>query len=364
VTALNMDAGDNAVQVHTDSGVINVGTNMTVSDVLEIGKSAARTVMLESWPIAEKLIDQRIEIILERIITRIQEKGEHLFERFKDPRFLAVLISVERSFAETGDEELGGVLSGLLVDLAGKPIRTRREIVLRESIECAPKLTTQHLNALSVIFRTTRMTHPLALDVSNLITLLDQDLRPYYGAVPADEFDYNYMGSTQAGTFVRTVGRSIYAAIFHQHRNAMYGPVDANELTELASGTIDDMQALFSEIVQFIEVPHVLGHSSQKWKLRHLAAHRILTTDAPTLHSLSVAENKLRAFIQSRSIGVSQFEQAVREQAPDLAQFLDHLSSTHALSFQLSPVGMMLARHEIETRSPETAAQLDALFED
>lgn len=358
-----MEAGDNAVQVHTDSGVINVGTILTVTEIRQIALDTAKTVFLDSLPIANDLITARTEHITDEVIQKMTAKDKALYQRFQDPRFLGPLVSIQRSFAETGDQELGAILSGLLVDLAAEPIRSRREIVLRESIECAPKLTTKHLNALSVIFRITRITHPLALDVPNLITLLDKELRPYYDAVPTDEFDYNYMGSNQAGTFVLMAGQSIYARIFHQHSNAMYGPVDANELAELASGTIEDTQALYSEIVQLIEVPYELGHSSQKWKLRHVAADRILTNDASTLNSLSAAENKLRAFIQSRSIDASQFERAVREQAPELTQFLDLLGSTHALSFQLSPVGMMLARHEIETRSPETAAQLDTLFE-
>jgi hypothetical protein len=359
----DMTAGDDATQVYTDSGVINVGTIMTVSEVLEIGKGAARTVLMESWPFAEKLIDQRIGIILEQIIKKMQVKDETLLNRFKDPRFLGPLVSIERSFAETGDRELGGILSGLLADLADEPIRTRREIVLRESIECAPKLTTQHLNALTVILRITRVLHDLALGVDQLLSLLDSELRPYFGVIPADSFDYSYMGATQAGAFVRAIGSSVYGRIYTAHRNAMYDPIDANELGQMYSGSIEQMQSDLNEIVHMIEVPYEIS-GSQKFKLKTDQVKKILSADTKVIQSLTPAETKFREFLRSRSVNEQQFTALVRDKNPELAQFFDLIESTGALHFQLSPVGIMLARHEMENRSPEMAAQVDALFED
>jgi hypothetical protein len=39
--------------------------------------------MLESWPIAAKLIDRRMEAILERLVNKMQEKGEYLLSDSK-----------------------------------------------------------------------------------------------------------------------------------------------------------------------------------------------------------------------------------------------------------------------------------------
>lgn len=370
MTALDkMEAGDDAVQAHTDSGVINIGTIMTAGDVLEIGKTAARTVMLESWPIAERLIDQRIELILERIIHKIQSRDAALFERFKDPRFLGPLVSVERSFAETGDDELGGVLSGLLVDLAAEPIRTRREIVLRESIECAPKLTSRHLNALTVILRLTRVGHPLALNPSRLAALLDAELRPYFDAVPSDSFDYGYMGATQAGTYMPSLGTTVYGRIHTMHKNSMYEPVHIQELATVYAGPLDQVEAEMNEVAQLIEVPYELTKSAgenptQQVKLKTTQADRILSNKRQVIESLTSAETKFRDFLRSRSLNEEQFTTLIRNEQPKLAHFLDHVASTGALSFQPSPVGLMLARHEMANRSPETAAQVDVMFED
>lgn len=363
----DMTAGDDATQIHTDYGTINYGTNMTVTDVLEIGKSAARTVMLESWPIAERLIDQRIEIILDRIIKQMQERGEYLFERFKDPRFLAPLVTVQRSYAETGDDELGGILSGLLVDLAAEPIRSRREIVLRESVDCAPKLTTNHLNALSVILRLTRLTFNRVLDVSQLLTLMDHEYAPYYDAIPQDSFEYSYMGATPAGTYVPAIGGSIYDTVYYAHRNAMYDPFDHTELLQVASGSIEEIESQLNEIIQLIEVPYQLSvvgpASTHKLKLKYEHVNSVLSNDTKIINALPSTHQKLREFLRSRSIDKKQFKAKMHDDTPELAQFLDVLDTTSALHFNMSPVGIMLARHEIATRSPETAAKVDTLFE-
>lgn len=358
-----MTAGDDATQAYTDSGVINVGTIITVSEIRAIALDVAKSVFMDSLPIAKDLIMARTEHITDEVIRKIAEKDENLYERFRDPRFLGPLASSQRNFAETGDPELGGILSGLLADLASEPIRSRREIVLRESIECAPKLTTQHLNALSVIFRITRFVHHLTIGPNELISVLHDQLSPYYSEIPKDSFDYGYMGATQAGTFVLSLGTTIYGQIYNSHRNAMYDPIDASELPQAFSGPIEQITADMNEIVRMIEIPHVLS-GTQKFKVNSEAAKRLLSVDREVISSLGSGETKLRDYVKNRSINEKQFAAMIRQNNPELAQFLDLVQSTRALSFQLSPVGMMLARHEMENRSPETAAQMDALFDE
>lgn len=359
-----MTAGDDAIQLHTDTGTINYGTNITVTDVLEIGKSAARTVMLESWPFAEKIIDQRIELILNRIIDRMREKDEALLNRFKDPRFLAALVSVEKSFAETGDEELGEILSGLLADLASKSIRSRREIVLRQAVECAPRLTTKHLNALSVIFRISRIRYPYASTASELIAAIDNDLSPYYDAVPKDAFDYEYIGATEAGTYLRMTQSPVSERIYTAHRNALYKPFVINDfVSEVNQGiAIEEIESRMNDVVSVIRL--VPEDPEQRLKLEPEASDRILSVDSAVISTLKPGEQSLREFLRGRSLTQAEFGAAIREEQPNLADFLEHLGLTGAFNLQLSPVGLMLARHEMVSRAPETATQLDTLFDD
>lgn len=363
--AADMNAGDKATQIYTDSGVVNIGNNLTATEVLEIGKGAARTVLMESWPFAEKLIDQRIEIVLESLIRKMQDKDESLLNRFRDPRFLAALVSVEKSFAETGDNELGEVLTGLLTDLASKEIRSRREIVLRQAVECAPRLTTRHLNALSVIFRIDKLRYPFAANATTLITELTNDLSPYFDAIPEDNFDYEYMGSTEAGTYLRMTTSNYLERVYYGHNNALYEPFDIMEFTKgLNQGPpIEDIQSRLNDVIGLLRTSPG-GGSEKQLKLDWDASLRILNNDDQVINELKPGEKNLRAFLKNRSISFDSFSTLVQEQQPELAAFFDKLQRSRAFDFRLSPVGLMLARHEIASRSPEDAEIIDTLFDD
>lgn len=360
-----MSAGNDAVQMHTDHGTINYGTVLTLSEVLEIGKGAARTVLMESWPFAEKLIDQRIQIILESLIKKMQEKDEALLNKFRDPRFLAALVSIEKSFAETGDIELGEILTGLLTDLASKELRSRREIVLREAIECAPRLTTKHLNALSVILRIDRIRYPFDRTVAVFISSLAGDLSPYFNAIPDDNFDYEYMGATEAGTYLRMVESNIFERVYYSHRNALYEPFAIDDFVNYLKEkvpSIEEFTACLNDVSGLLKV--VPDDPQNRIKLDWEDGERVLRYADQGTHTVTLGEQYLHEFLMSRSMSLSQFEDAIRNQQPELGKFLDTLQSSRAFDFRLSPVGIMLARHEIGSRSPESAAQIDALFDD
>ena len=70
----DMTAGDDATQVYTDSGVINIGTVLTVTEVREIALGVAKSVFLDSLPIARDLIVARTEHITDEVIRKSPRK--------------------------------------------------------------------------------------------------------------------------------------------------------------------------------------------------------------------------------------------------------------------------------------------------
>ena len=354
-----MEAGDGAIQVHTDRGTVHLtGTILSVAEIRQIALDAAKTVLLESWPIAEQLIAHRAEQITDIVIERMGAKDRSLFQRFQDPRFLAPLVSVQRSFAETGDRDLGSLLAGLLADLAAEPIRSRRDIVLREAIDCAPRLAAQHLNALTVIVMLKNMRYRWAPDVDILLEGLDRDLRPYYGAIPTDSFEYNYLGATAAGSYLPGLGATAYNTIFNGHANAMYRPFPPDEIPK--EWTPDEEKG--KELAAMLWLQRTEPIENSRVKLAPDAADVILSSDYDTEAKLTDMQKNLRNFVKPRSISAEDFKAAVEGKCPELADFFKIVDSTMALHFQPSPVGQMLARHEIATRSPKSAAEMDKLF--
>ncbi|TQK27966.1 LPO_1073/Vpar_1526 family protein [Arthrobacter sp. SLBN-53] len=376
-----MTAGDEATQIYTDSGVVNIGTQISVGEVLEIGRAAAKAVLMESWPVAEKLIDQRMQLVLDSVVQKMRAKDDRLLERFKDPRFLAALSSAEKSFAESGDSQLCEILTGLLTDLAYNDIRSRREIILRESIECAPRLTSRHLNALSVIFRTTKMPYRFSANVAGLLARLNEDFAPYFNDIPTDPIDYSYMGATGAGIYMPATSRSIASIIYDAHRGAMHQPFTLSDLEHVFPATYhqfldkrtknrrveyEDRRLEYAlELVE--EVPDKPTPSAREQvplRLKWEVSSRLLSNVEKIVLNLSPLERKMRDFIMSRTLPEDSFTVKIRDEQPDLWSFFELLQKTSALNFQPSPVGYMLARYEMASRSPEIAAHIDTLFED
>ena len=172
------EAGDNAQQYLAGGNIIIV-QGVTEERAREIAEIASREVVLrEGRAVAEAVITERTGHITDLVFDRINVRDTELFNRFEDPRFLAALTSAQRSYAETGDEDLAEVLASLVVELASQPIRSMHEIVLRQAIDVAPHLTSPHLRALAVNMYLTRFNFNQPYDTENAHTLTRHDIPP------------------------------------------------------------------------------------------------------------------------------------------------------------------------------------------
>ncbi|MAU80514.1 MAG: hypothetical protein CME34_01305 [Gordonia sp.] len=358
---MRFQSGDHAAQVYNEHGTVVIGGH-SVSEIRQIALDATRAEVLpEARRIAGEIIEERFHAATDMVLVKMLEKDPELLSRFSDPRFLAPLVSAQRSYAETGDDELGSILAGLLTDLAGEPTRNRREIVLREAIECAPKLTSQHLSALSVIFLLSRFSFSQSPNVSHLLELLNEFYSPYYETIPSSTFEYQYMGATAAGTLL-AFGASPYKSLHQRHPNSMYDYLSEDEIASAFDGKVSELSERLKSVLTAPR-PKEPGEPPQI-KLKSDAAARILNSSTKSESDLDEFEKTLRNLIRAKSIKSSEFKAEISSQYPELAAFLDRLEQTSALDFHLSPVGMMLARHEIVSRTPEMTDQIDSMFAD
>ena len=355
----NYLAGQN-VEVHHHYGVTEERfqelARKLEDQALELWQKNAPRLVSE----ANQIYDGRAIKMTSEIITHTIAKDRELLERFKDPRAQVVLLKAQQAYGETGDDELAAILAGLVVALVAEPQRTRREIVLREAIECAPRLTSQHLSALSVIVCLTRMAYRLAPDVQTLIEALDEFLSAYYGTIPTDAFEYSYMGATAAGVFLPGLGDTAYNIVFNGHPNAMYPQIHPDEFPKEWAPDEEAGRELGAMLwlVKNGDVPS----EKSRIKISPDAADLILSREQNAEAKLTDLQKHLRKFAQERSIKVGDFITAVREQKPELAEFFDTIGATNALHFQPSAVGMMLGRQAVAARSPHAAEQMDKLF--
>ena len=306
------------------------------------------------------------------MLDRINETDPGLFVRWADPRFLAVLTSAQRSYAETGDEDLGDLLANLVASIAAQPIRSRREIILRQAIDVAPRLTTAHINALTVnmYLGNYQLTQPL--DTDALIGAFDTLLSPYYGRLPTSALDYQYMSSTGVCYIdqLQSFGGGPYQTLLRKYPNLMYPVFTFAELQDNLL-SVENREENIKLLLPLAESPDDVVETEQGTainteKLRFRVAPdrvaSILSNDRNAEQHLTPPEKELRNLVRQRSFTEQALQERVRVE-PELADFLDFFQRS-GLGINLNPVGFMLARHEIASRAPETAALIDSAFDE
>lgn len=356
---------DNVVQAaNTGKGTLII-QGCSASEVRQIALDATRAEVLpEARRIASQIVDERVEYITDRVIDSMSTQDPSLLVKFADPRFLAAYVSAQRSYAETGDQELANVLATLLTDLAGAAVRTRREIVLREAIECAPKLTNRHTNGLSVVLMLGRFSFTQAPKADYLLELINEFYEPYFECIPQSAFEYQYMSATSAGTFL-AFGTDPYDVLHKSHLNSMYDYLEEEDIAaavgELTQETVDELKT----ILRSPSPDPSENEGKPRIKLKSEKVVRLLRDNIkPVQPPLSSNEKAIREMVRNKSLKVRELGEKMNDEYPKLAEFLDLVRDTHALDFKTSPVGDMLARHEILNRAPQLRADLDAMFDD
>ena len=365
---------------------VHQGTQLSIADIRQISVDASRAEVLPAArqvasEVAVAEIDRRVGTFTDKVVQRANQTDPALFVRWDDPRFLAALTSAQRSYAETGDDDLGDLLANLIIDMAGQPIRTRHEIVLRQAVDVAPRLTTDHVNALVTIMVITRMKlEGVYENTDGLINALDGLFRPYYGRLPSGEIDYLYMCSTGVCYHdqLHQFTGGVYQRLHEKYPNAMYPAFTYDELREDFISDTNPLRDENSKLLGVIAMNESVvirapdgqmtmrldvAADSVRFRVEPNRVATILASRDDGVGALSESEKTLRHMVRERSLTVDQFQAKVADLKPDLAAFLDYVQRTGALHYVLHPVGFILAQHAIKEHAPPLADAVNAAFD-
>lgn len=143
-------AGDKSTNIQ--AGNITVSVGASVSEVRAIALDVFRANFIELSGNAKDVARKRAEEITEDFLRNLQKQHAPGLAQAQEPDFQHALFTVQKEYARCGDKALRDLLVDLLVDRTKHPSRTILQIVLNESLAVAPKLTTDQLAALSMIF--------------------------------------------------------------------------------------------------------------------------------------------------------------------------------------------------------------------
>jgi hypothetical protein len=142
--------GENSTNIQT--GELTIIQGMTYPEVRQVALDVFKSNFYELAGEARNIASERAEQVTEEFLSKLQIENPDGFAKAQDPDFQYALYTVQKEYARTGDEDLGGLLVDLLVDRSKQDQRDILQTVLNESLSVAPKLTQDQLACLAVTF--------------------------------------------------------------------------------------------------------------------------------------------------------------------------------------------------------------------
>ena len=191
-------AGDNSTNIQAGSIVVHQGTS--VADVRQLALDVFRANFFELAGDAKNIARQRAEEVTEAFLKQLQQQHADGLKQAEDPDFQHALFTVQKEYARCGDKDLGDLLVDLLVDRTKHESRSILQIVLNESLSVAPKLTSDQVAALSMIFLFKYTIHQGIRNHEMLWALLDQHVAPFADLVSDKVSCYQHLEYSGCGT--------------------------------------------------------------------------------------------------------------------------------------------------------------------
>lgn len=211
-------AGDGSTNIQAEKVIISRG--VTYSEAREIALAVFKNNFLELQDQAAKIAQERAEDITDKFLKRLQNENPKAISQSKDPDFQCSLFTIQKEYARSGDKDLSDLLVDILVERAKEENRNIKQIVLNESLQVAPKLVSDHLVALSLIFLLRYTVNSGIRDLKALEQYLDKYILPFVSLLTMKPTCYQHLEYTGCGsissftTFLSKIFIQSYQGLF------------------------------------------------------------------------------------------------------------------------------------------------------
>ena len=160
---------------------------------------------------------ERVESITDKFLLELQKQNPNGFSKANDPGFQYALHALQTEYVKTGDDDLGDVLVGLLVDHTKQERRSLIQIVLAECLTTVPKLTPDQINSLALLFYF-RNVKGLSIDsLSDLAGNIDRYIRPFVSSYAQSDVSFQYMQFCGCGASTPLVGIALESILLQKY---------------------------------------------------------------------------------------------------------------------------------------------------
>jgi hypothetical protein len=186
----HLRSGDQSVNVQVDS--LNYG--LTYQDAKALFLDLFKENFLKLQEEASTIATSRAEEITDSFLNKLATDYPAAIANAKDPDFQMALLLVQREYARSGDRELGDVLVDILVDRSAQSGRSLRQLVLKDALDTAPRLTPAEFAILAVIWWVRQVKCSVNSPIE-LYNALRQNLLPFADALATNTAEYRHLES-------------------------------------------------------------------------------------------------------------------------------------------------------------------------
>lgn len=325
-------SGDNSTNIQAHQCSIHTG--LTYVDVKAVALDVFRSNFYELAGKAQEVAYARAEEITLEFLEKLQTENPLGLSRADDPNFQQALFTVQKEYAITGDKELGSLLVDLLVDRSKHQQRSIIQIVLNESLMTAPKLTSDQLAALALIFLFKYTGNYTVVDHHTLGNYFDRYVLPFSDKLNPSascyrHLDYSGCGSALLGGGLAKLIRNNYQGLFFV----------GFEATEVA----------VREISLGIDTRFFIPCLNNPNKLQVNALNKLLLEKSFMEHSIDPTDREkiLALFIEGQNSDTEVEEKCISIR-PYMENVFSVWNSSDMQSFSLTSVGMAIGHANIK----------------
>jgi hypothetical protein len=337
--------GDNSTVVQGGGDVV-VNLGLSYSDARIIAQDVAKATFFELAGQAKETMSARVEEITDRVLSKLATDYPAGLNKATDPDFQYSLLTVQKEYGKTGDDDLGGLLVDLLVERSKENDRNILQIVLNESLFTAPKLTKQHLSSLALIYLFKYTSNQLSTSHEQLGVFFDKHVQPFIDNVSHNDAAYQHLAFTGCGS------ASLVSVEMNEIFREGYPGLFQRGLSE------DELQGVGFET--YIRPPIFIRCLNDVSKYQIKALNHNVLDDLLKQCALSVkVKLKVQDLYRSNLMTVDEIKIKIISIRPYMADVYGWWSNSQASSFALTSVGIAIGHANI-TRHVGKFADLSA----
>ncbi|MEV0360298.1 LPO_1073/Vpar_1526 family protein [Nocardia sp. NPDC050697] len=332
--------GDYSRQIQAAQNVyINEG--IRPDEVVQICTESMRSEFEKFSLTARTMVDERAREFLENYMIRQAEAAPQHASAMQQPYMQRAVQTAQIEYVSAGDPDLGAVLVDLLVDLSKQENRSMYGTSLQAALEIAPKLTSEQMNALTVVDRihSKIFVWPSPAEMHEAIR---REVVPFLDYLPQSILDYSHMVGhgvcwmTDGGNLsVETMFLEKYPGLFTRGFERHELPPDFPEVGGLLQPALRDPKRLQISV----------------FSSRHL-------TQALEMNVVGLTPEQGEAVRRAQGLNIFSVEEVLKELMSENRQ-MAHLASywkrTKISRIELSTTGLIIAEANLRSKVPDAA---------